>query len=55
MVGAKGPQCEIGADGLAGVNGVIRHQGLQVDQVFMGLTGPAGAPGAAGPTGSENY
>ena len=54
-MGAKGRQCEIGADGLAGVNGVIRHQGLQVDQGLMGLTGPAGAPGPAGPTRSENY
>ena len=44
-MGAKGPQCEIGADGLAGDNGVIRHQGLQGDQGLMGLTGPAGPPG----------
>ena len=54
-MGAKGPQVEIGADGLAGVDGVIRHQGLQGDQVLMGLTGPAEAPGPAGPTESENY
>ena len=54
-MGAKVPQCEIGSDGLAGVNGVIRHQGLQIDQGLMGLTGPAVAPGPAGPTGSENY
>ena len=54
-MGAKGPQVEIGADGLAEVDGVIRHQGLQGDQVLMGFTGPAEAPGPAGPTGSENY
>jgi hypothetical protein len=49
-VGAKGPQGEIGADALAGVDGVIRHQGLQGYQGLIGLTGPAGAPGPAGPT-----
>jgi hypothetical protein len=54
-VGAKGPQVGIGADGLAEVDGVIRHQGLQGDQVLMDFTGPAEAPGPAGPTGSENY
>ena len=53
-MGAKGPQGEIGADGLAEIDG-IRHQGLQGDQVLMGFTGPSEAPGPAGPTGSENY
>ena len=47
-MGAKGSQVEIGADGLAEVDGVIRHQGLQSDQVLMGLTGPAEAPWPGG-------
>jgi hypothetical protein len=40
-VGAKGTQGEIGADGLGGGGGVIRHQSLQGDQDLIGLTGPA--------------
>ena len=53
-MGAKDPQGEIEADGLAGVDGATGPQVPQGDQVLMVLTGPAGAPDPAVITALQN-